>query len=74
MATITYPLSLDESTFQRVELEAKRRQKSIADICRDTIALGLPMLPPLPNGTMESLIADTWDKLGPAPEIDYDKL
>jgi hypothetical protein len=23
---------------------------------------------------MESLVADTWEKLGPAPEVDYDKL
>ena len=23
---------------------------------------------------MESIIADTWEKLGPAPEIDYAKL
>ncbi len=23
---------------------------------------------------MDSLIADTWEKIGPAPELDYDKL
>ena len=23
---------------------------------------------------MDSLIADTWEKLGPAPEIDYDRI
>lgn len=23
---------------------------------------------------MEDLVADTWEKLGPAPEVDYDKL
>ncbi len=23
---------------------------------------------------MESLVADTWEKLGPSPEVDYDKL
>ena len=23
---------------------------------------------------MENLIADTWENLGPAPEVDYDKL
>jgi len=23
---------------------------------------------------MDSLIADTWEKLGPAPEVDYDQL
>jgi hypothetical protein len=23
---------------------------------------------------MESVVADTWEKLGPAPELDYDQL
>jgi len=23
---------------------------------------------------MESVVADTWEKLGPAPDVDYDKL
>ena len=23
---------------------------------------------------MDSVVADTWQKLGPAPEVDYDKL
>jgi hypothetical protein len=23
---------------------------------------------------MDGLIADTWEKLGPAPDVDYDKL
>jgi len=23
---------------------------------------------------MESIVADTWERLGPAPEVDYDKL
>jgi hypothetical protein len=24
--------------------------------------------------SMESLVADTWEKLGPAPEVDYDRI
>ena len=27
-----------------------------------------------PEKGMENLVADTWAKLGPAPEIDYDKI
>ena len=23
---------------------------------------------------MDSLVADTWEKLGPAPEVDYDRI
>ena len=26
------------------------------------------------NTPMAGLVADTWEKLGPAPEVDYDKL
>ena len=27
-----------------------------------------------PALALESLVADTWEKLGPAPEIDYDQI
>jgi len=26
------------------------------------------------DALMDSVVADTWEKLGPAPEVDYDKL
>jgi len=74
MKTVTYPLRLDKRTMQRIELEAKRRRKSMADVFREVIGLGLPALPPTPESSMDSLIADTWEKLGPAPDIDYGKL
>jgi hypothetical protein len=69
---VSYTIRLDQEMFERVEDEARRRKKSLADIFRDTIAYGLPALPPIPG--LESVVADTWEKLGPAPEIDYDKL
>lgn len=74
MKTVTYPLRLDKRTMDRIELEAKRRKKSMADILREVIGLGLPALPPIPEVSMDGVIADTWEKLGPAPEIDYGKL
>jgi hypothetical protein len=74
MKTVTYPLRLDKNTMARIELEAKRRKKSMADVFREVIGLGLPALPPIPEASMDGIIADTWEKLGPAPEIDYDKL
>lgn len=73
MKTVTYPLRLNEAVFQRVKKEAGRRHKKVSELFRDIIAYGLPSLPPLPDETTET-IADTWEKLGPAPEIDYDKL
>ena len=72
MKTVSYTLRLEKSTFDKVEEEARRRGKSLADLLRDTITYGLPALPPLPG--MEAMISDTWDKLGPSPEIDYNKL
>jgi hypothetical protein len=33
------------------------------------LGLGLPALPPIPDAGMDGLVADTWEKLGPAPEI-----
>lgn len=73
MKQITYPIRLEEGMYRRVELEAKRRQRSLADIFREVIGLGIPALPPVPD-SMDGLVAETWAKLGPAPEIDYDKL
>jgi len=29
---------------------------------------------PEAEAPMDNLVADTWEKLGPAPEVDYDKL
>jgi len=26
------------------------------------------------DAPLESVVADTWEKLGPAPDVDYDKL
>ena len=72
MKTVSYTLRLEADVFKRVEREAKKRKKSLADIFRDSISYGLPALPPAPD--MNRIISDTWDKLGPAPEIDYDKL
>ena len=72
MKTISYTLRLEADVFERVEKEARKRKKSLADIFRDSIAYGLPALPPIPD--MHSVISDTWEKLGPAPEVDYDQL
>lgn len=72
MKTVSYTLRIERDVFRRVEREAKKRNKSLADIFRDSIAYGLPALPPCPS--LDEVVADTWEKLGPAPEIDYDKL
>jgi hypothetical protein len=73
MKTITYPLRLPEDLYEKVEAEAQKRQQKLSEVFRDLIAYGFESLPPLPDETAK-MIADTWEKLGPAPEIDYDKL
>jgi len=71
--TVTYPLRLNEAVFRKVKKEAGRRHKKVSELFRDIIEYGLPSLPPLPDDSTE-IIRDTWEKLGPAPEIDYDRL
>lgn len=71
MKTITYPLRIDQKLYKRVETEARKRGKKISEILRDLISYGFEALPPFPDA---EVVAETWEKLGPAPEIDYDKL
>ncbi|HEV8543543.1 MAG TPA: hypothetical protein VGR78_14195 [Verrucomicrobiae bacterium] len=71
MKAVAYTIHLERELFDRVENEARRRKKTLADTFRDTITCGLRSLPLAAR--MEEIIADTREKLGPAPEIDYDK-
>ncbi len=70
--SVSYTLRIDDDVFKRIESEARRRHKAnLSDMFLDVIACGLSALPPIES---ETLVADTWEKLGPAPEIDYDRL
>jgi len=71
MKTVTYPLRLPDDLYKKVQGEARRRKKKLSELFRDLISYGFDALPPAPD--ME-VIADTWEKLGPAPDILYDKL
>lgn len=73
MKNVTYPLRLPEDLYDKAQAEAKRRSKKLSEIFRDLIAYGFDALPPMPEDNAR-IVADTWEKLGPAPEIDYDKL
>jgi predicted DNA-binding protein (MmcQ/YjbR family) len=46
-------------------LERQRAQEEWADV--------LPSRE-VEKEKLDSLVADTWEKLGPAPEVDYDQL
>jgi len=69
MKTVSYTLRVEKDVFARVKKEAGKGKKSPANIFRDSIAYGLPALPPVPD--MDQAISDTWEKPGPTPEIDY---
>ena len=71
MKTVTYPLRLPGELYKRVQTEARRRNKKVSEVFRDLIAYGFEALPPAPD---TEVIADTWEKLGRAPDILYDKL
>ena len=71
MKTVTYPLRLSDELYKRVRLEARRRKKKISELFRDLITYGFESLPPVPD---TQVIVDTWEKLGPAPDVLYDKL
>lgn len=72
MRTISYPVRFSEEEYAVLKKEATRRKKTLADLFRDLITYGLPALPPIPE-SYEGL-QEVWDSLGPAPEVDYDKL
>jgi hypothetical protein len=72
--TVTYPIRFEQAEYEKLQAEAKRRRKSLADLFRDLVTYGLPALPPLPDPQDTSAVAELWESLGPAPEVDYDKL
>jgi hypothetical protein len=71
MKTVVYPLRIPEKLYIRVKGEARRRNKKISDLFRDLIGYGFEALPAVPD---TEVIAQTWERLGPAPDILYDKL
>lgn len=72
MKTIVYPLRLPAGLYKRVQVEAGRRRKKVSELFREVIQYGLPALPPLPDTA--PAVAETWEQLGPAPDVDYDRL
>ena len=72
MKVTVVPLRMPSQLYREVKNEAKRRDKKVSELLRETIRYGLSALPALPDTS--ALVQDTWEKLGPAPEIDYDKL
>ncbi|HET7625905.1 MAG TPA: hypothetical protein VFM25_11640 [Verrucomicrobiae bacterium] len=66
------PLSVPNDLLEAIRDAAEETHLSEADVMRQSMKLGLPKL--REQFSMEHLVAESWGKLGPAPEIDYDKL
>lgn len=73
MKTVTYPIRFKQDEYDRLMAEAKRRRKPLSDLFRDLVTYGLPALPALPENC-DAAIGEYWESLGPAPEVNYDKL
>jgi hypothetical protein len=72
MKTMSVTVRMPSQLYRQVQIEAKRREKHVAELLREAVRYGLGALPALPETS--AIVMDTWEKLGPAPEIDYDKL
>jgi hypothetical protein len=76
MSMTTYPLALPKELLAEIKRTADDTKLSLADAMRQAIRLGLPRV--RRNLSTEEdfseAAADTWEKLGPAPTVLYDKL
>ncbi len=66
------PVLMPEDLLQIVQAVAKETHLSQQDVIRQSVKLGLPKL--REQFALDSVIADPWEKLAPAPEINYDEL
>jgi hypothetical protein len=76
MGMTTYPLGLSKELLDEVKRTAKETGLSMADAMRQGLKRGLPQVRKAMSREedMSEAAADTWEKLGPAPTVLYDKL
>jgi hypothetical protein len=72
----TYPLALTDDLLEDVKRTAKETGLSQADAMRQALKFGLPQVRQRlsKEDDLAEVIAESWEKLGPAPEILWDKL
>lgn len=76
MSQITYPLGMPKDLMKEVKDAAKETGLSTADVMRQAIKFGVPKVRqalPTEEDVSEAM-ADTWEKLGPAPRVNYDAI
>jgi hypothetical protein len=74
MSQVTYPLGLSKDLLKEVKDAAKEAGLSSADVIRQAIKFGIPRVRQAVSREedMSEAMADTWEKLGPAPRINYE--
>ena len=76
MSQVTYPLGLPKALLDEVKSAARETGLSTADVMRQAIKFGVPRVRQAMSAEedMSEAMADTWEKLGPAPRINYDAI
>jgi len=76
MSKQAYPLTLPPDLAEQVRRTAKETRLSMADVMRQAVRLGMPRLRKglSQEEDFAEAAAETWEKLGPAPTILFDKL
>ena len=67
---------MPEELLKEVKHAAEETGLSVADVMCQAIKLGVPHVRQAVSGEedMSEVMADTWEKLGPAPRINYDAI
>lgn len=75
MSQITYPLGLPKELLKQVKDAAKETGLSTADVMRQAIKFGVPMVRQRMSveEDFSEAAADTWEKLGPPPKVRFVK-
>lgn len=76
MSLVSYPLDLSKDLLAEVKHAAKETGLSSADVIRQAIKLGIPRVRQALSREedMSEAMADVWEKLGPAPRVNYDAI
>jgi hypothetical protein len=76
MSMTTYPLGLPDELMEEVKRTAADAHLSMADAMRQAIKLGLPQVreAAAKEPDLAEAAAESWEKLGPAPTVLYDRL
>jgi hypothetical protein len=76
MSQVTYPLGMPKDLLDEVKHAAKETGLSTADVMRQAIKFGVPRVRQLLSRAedMSEAMAETWEKLGPAPRVNYDAI